>query len=455
MSTPFPTLDDGTRFHRLRQGVITLFAIFFAAALPACNATPADSERHATNSNLPKLISFIHFMSETSSTRGKDGATFQTIASTDADFAGSVKPDPNLCMSIIQIRVASPSNKPNITRFAGPFQTIGALLFHDGGLHIVHGPHYSVLFDDDGDGRSDRREVRSALNHKVPDTTIAPILLEAEKQRAILADRTKSNETRIAALWMLHILALQFDRSHITSASGLTPDLDPTPSYITALHNGPDPLRAEAAKVLRVAGRRAQPAIKGLIHRMKNDSNAQVRIEAALTLGHMKAIDAVAELFGALSDTDDAARLAKIMALRQIDQWELAPAFINSSDPRIREGSLLAVRTDRGGSALDAILFAAESSPYADIRRQAITALGLAAQPILFRETLDDRGRSMNPRQGGVGSMSLPNFAAIEKVVVGATKDEDEQVRQAATQVLKRIAIAKENTDQHWIGVIE
>lgn len=455
MRTQFPTLEDGTRFHRLRQGVITVLVVFFAAALPACSAPPAVSESPSTNSDFAKLISFMNFTSETSSTYGKADEIFQTITSTEDDFAGSIKPDPCLQMSIILIRFAAQTGKPRITRFAGPFQTIDALLFHEAELHVVHGPHYSVLFDDDGDGRSDRRDDRSLLNHKVPVVTIAPALLEAEKQRAILADRTKSNEERIAALWMLHVLTLQFDLSQSTSESGLTPDLDPTPSYITALHNGPDPLRAEAAKVLRVAGRRAQPAIKGLIHRMKNDSNSQVRIEAALTLGHMKAQDAVADLFGALADTDDAARLAKIMALRRIDQWELAPAFINSSDPRIREGALFAVRTDRGGSALDAILIAAQHSPYAEIRLQAIGMLEFAAHPILFREKLDDRGRSVNPRQGGVGRIASANFTAVEKVVGEATKDEDEQVRQTANQVFKRIAREKENTDQHWIGVIE
>jgi HEAT repeat protein len=178
-----------------------------------------------------------------------------------------------------------------------------------------------------------------------------------------LTDRTVSSTGRIHALWALCLLAERDDK------------LDPSPFVISALHNGPPELRAQAARAIGWRKQRDERTIKGLIHRARNDSDASVRLHAAAALGRIKATEAAAELFASLDEVDDQARDAKIHALRQINTWDIAIAYLNAAEPRVRQGTVMALAGARDVKAAELLRWAAEHSPYKDVRDAAARSL--------------------------------------------------------------------------------
>ncbi len=360
--------------------------------------------------------------------------------------------NPLLVHQVFRLTLATPQPKTNLTPFADGFEQITAMLWHEGALHLSHGPHYSVIQAAHGPAAGDRVEV-SHIDRK-RGRRPAPSIADAPTLMAILADRTKPNEARIDALWKLRAIPLELANPRQQSAQMLTPDLDPTKAFITALHNGPDALRAEAAKVLRVSPKDVRPAIKGLIHRAKNDTNAKVRMEAALTLGHHKASEAVAELFGSLDDPDDHARMAKILAIRRINEWELAPAFVNAAAMRTREGAMLALTDLHEPGVIDALIFTVRAGAYPEIRLRAVDLLERA----MHRTQIDDwdvfiHSSSSNPQTRDAIPFERPKWIPRTSVspqsqqilaALGeAANDDDESVRTAAKAALQRLAAAK------------
>ncbi len=350
----------------------------------------------------------------------------------------------------------------DVTIYADGFEEIEMLYWHDGLLHVMHGPNYSTVVGIPGQPASARRDDRSKIiSAKTCATSQGK--KEMESLQVMLADRTKSNDLRIEALWKLRDLTN--DRSANDSYSGSTrkpaatpAELDPTRSFITAMHNGPEPLRAEAARALRMRTVNTQPAIKGLIHRAKNDNSAKVRMEAALTLGYLKAKDAAGDLLGSLDDPDDVARIAKVLAIRMINDWELAPAFINAASERTREGALLALKDVQEAGAIAALDFAVRASPYAEIRLQAVMLLERAAYAVLVDDnaihgkvselsldTEPPRALPQAPPGGFVIPMwdaktcQSPHLPQIIEAVRVAANDEDASVRNAAAACLLKL----------------
>ena len=334
-----------------------------------------------------------------------------------------------------------------VRRFADGFESISAMLGHGGKVHVISGPTYQVLADDNGDGVADRRSIVSSIEPP-PIETIHHSMKDLSVLHALLVDRARSNQMRIEAMWIIRRLTIPTDAADQTASS--EKPTDPTPWFITALHNGPDELRAEAARVLRVAPEQSKPAIKGLIHRAKNDRNAKVRLEAAITLGHLRAIDGVAELFGSLDDADDAARFAKIMAIRAINEWDFAPAFINAADPRIREGAMLALLDIRNESAIDALAFALRSSPYVEMRLAAIKALERSRLQTVAIPTTD-RPATWTIQHFRV---SAESSLTCQEALRSAIHDDDEEVANLAAKMRDWIAHqAYENTERKALGV--
>lgn len=180
--------------------------------------------------------------------------------------------------------------------------------------------------------------------------------------RDALADKSISTTTRIQALWALCTIA----EGHMS--------FDPSELFITALHNGPTELRAQAARAIGWRRQGDERTVKGLIRRAASDSDASVRLHAAAALGRIKATQAAAELFASLDDLDDQARDAKIAALRQINSWAIAIAYLSAAEPRVREGTVMALAGASDANAAELLRWAAEQSPYADVRTAAAKA---------------------------------------------------------------------------------
>ena len=91
----------------------------------------------------------------------------------------------------------------------------------------------------------------------------------AQPLKEVLGDKTQPTPARIHALWALNAMSDRVD------------DFDPTADWLKALHNGPDDLRAQAARAIGTGRANGEGVVKGLIHRAKNDKDAFVRMHAA------------------------------------------------------------------------------------------------------------------------------------------------------------------------------
>jgi len=352
------------------------------------------------------------------------------------------------------------SDKANDTSdvmvYVDGFNEIELLYWHDDRLHIIHGPNYTTVISTPGEPAKAQRDDRSMV-FSSDDCRTKPSTAAKEDLQEILADRKQSNERRIEALWQLRDMTNEWQVNYHGTGWARNPQktptaFDPTKSFITALHNGPDALRAEAARALRMRSVDTQPAIKGLIHRAKNDTNAKVRMEAALTLGYLKAKDAAVELMGSLDDSDDTARIAKVLAIRMINEWELAPAFVNAASERTREGVLLALKDVQEAQAIAALEFAVQNSAYPKIRLQAVSLLVrtafqmslidhafFSAMSETTLQSLDPALRDFKIPMWLSGRSESPQILSIIEALRGAINDEDPSVRSAAAVSLQRI----------------
>ncbi len=251
-----------------------------------------------------------------------------------------------------------------------------------------------------------------------------------EALKTALADKTLPTSARIHALWALHGV--------VEHADGY----NPVPAFITALHNGPDELRAQAARALgtkRINASSTAAAVKGLIHRAKNDKDAYVRMQAAVALGRLGAKEATAELFASLEDTDRFAWFAKVQALRAINDWAVAPAFLNATDERTREGTVLALTGVYEDGAVMALAMAMGSNPRGDVRAKAVEALAEVtrkADPYMkgWWGTQPARGKPARAKKNDWDAT-----AAIVSAIRGALKDEEAAVRLAAIKAVQEI----------------
>jgi putative membrane-bound dehydrogenase-like protein len=249
----------------------------------------------------------------------------------------------------------------------------------------------------------------------------------------VLADKAQPTAARIHALWALHAM-VEIDK-----------DFNPVPQIVTALHNGPDELRAQAARALgtrRINASAVNAAVKGLIHRAKNDPDGYVRMQAAVALGRLGAKEAAAELFASLDDADRFAWFAKVQALRAINEWATAPAFLNASNERTREGTALALTGVYDDGAVAALDIALHSNPHPAIRAlaaQALAEVHRKADPYVkgWWGTQPARGKPARAKK-----YEWSGTATVLKALADALKDEDASVRLAAIKAMQEIGDA-------------
>ncbi|MEX2213117.1 MAG: HEAT repeat domain-containing protein, partial [Phycisphaeraceae bacterium] len=183
---------------------------------------------------------------------------------------------------------------------------------------------------------------------------------------ALLKEKEAPTFARIHAAWVLYHLGLSLD------------SYNPASDLLYALHNGPDDLRAQAARAIgtgKFTGENDR-VVKGLVHRAKNDTDASVRMHAAVALGRIGDVAAATELFLSLDDADTFARFAKVQALRAINTWDMAVAYANAAEERVREGTLLALTGVYDVGAIEALVAIVKSNPHEAIRAKAVAALG-------------------------------------------------------------------------------
>ena len=249
---------------------------------------------------------------------------------------------------------------------------------------------------------------------------------------ALLKDRTAPTHGRIHAAWVLYHLGITLN------------SYNPSADLVYALHNGPDDLRAQAARAIgtgRLTGD-SDRALKGLIHRAKNDTDASVRMHAAVALGRIGDPAATGELFLSLDDDDTFARFAKVQALRAINTWDLAPAYTNASEPRIREGAILAMTEVYDEGAVKALAFAIEVSPYPALRARAVQAISEVhrkSEPYTkgWWGTQPARGKPARPKK-----IEWSGTHLVLDTLADALKDDSPIVRLAAIRAQQAIGDA-------------
>ena len=90
-------------------------------------------------------------------------------------------------------------------------------------------------------------------------------------------------------------------------------------------------------------GERAVPiAVEPLVKRLK-DGDLAVRLQAVIALGRIGHAEAIPDLLPLLSETDAFLAFSARQALRRIGDWSAAAQGLDSPDPKVRAGTLLAM----------------------------------------------------------------------------------------------------------------
>ncbi len=124
----------------------------------------------------------------------------------------------------------------------------------------------------------------------------------------------------------------------------------PEASYplIDALKSPTRDVRAQAARAL---GERAVPiAVEPLVKRLK-DGEPSVRLQAVIALGRIGHAEAIPALLPLLAEKDLFLAYSARQALRRIDDWPAAGRGLDSPDPKVRAGTLLAMEQVYDGAA--------------------------------------------------------------------------------------------------------
>ena len=200
-----------------------------------------------------------------------------------------------------------------------------------------------------------------------------------EPVRKGLRDPKAALMARVHAIWTLNAL--------IESVPGF----DPTGDWIEALKDPEADVRAQAARALgerlassvpsvvtttEIARRSTSPQIRNpaavaqLVAAL-HDTDASVRLQAAVALGRIGDAAAAAPLFAALKDADQYARFAVVQALRAIGEWKTA----QSVGPSLFGGTVLAATNVYSPAAIAVLkeVLAKEAQP--EVQIQAIGAL--------------------------------------------------------------------------------
>lgn len=177
----------------------------------------------------------------------------------------------------------------------------------------------------------------------------------------ILDDKKSEARARIHAIWALNELGHKMDK------------LQPQKKWCEVLANDSDAdVRGQAARAIGQSKSKADvdPVIKAL-----SDPEPSVRMRVAIALGEINEGSAAEPLFTSLDETDEFARHTKIQALRAIGDWKLAPQYLKSDKEAIREATLLALTTQYNVDAVNALVDVAKNSSDAKFKAKAIAAL--------------------------------------------------------------------------------
>jgi putative membrane-bound dehydrogenase-like protein len=99
-------------------------------------------------------------------------------------------------------------------------------------------------------------------------------------------------------------------------------------------------VRAQAARAL---GERAVPiATKALVERLK-DGEPAVKLQAVIALGRIGASQAIPAILTLVADTDLFLAYAARRAVQRIGDWSITAGGLDSPDPKVRAGTLLAM----------------------------------------------------------------------------------------------------------------
>ena len=141
----------------------------------------------------------------------------------------------------------------------------------------------------------------------------------------------------------------------LDAIAGGTPEA--TYPLIDMLKSPTRDVRAQAARAL---GERAVPiAVEPLVKRLK-DGEPSVRLQAVIALGRIGHAEAIPALLPLLAETDAFLAYSARQALRRIDDWPAAARGLDSPDPKVRAGTLL---------AMEQVYDVAASEPAGGVRR--------------------------------------------------------------------------------------
>jgi putative membrane-bound dehydrogenase-like protein len=134
----------------------------------------------------------------------------------------------------------------------------------------------------------------------------------------------------------------------------------PEASYplIDALKDSSPDVRAQAGRAL---GERTVPIACEPLFKLLKDREPSVRLQAVIALGRIGLSDSIPALLPVLADGDAFIAYSARQALRRIDDWPRAAQGLDSPNPRIRAGTLLAleqVYDDAAVMALDRFVMA-------------------------------------------------------------------------------------------------
>ena len=160
----------------------------------------------------------------------------------------------------------------------------------------------------------------------------SPDGFDRQRQRRLAGGRNAALANSVTAPAKRHVVWV------VDAIAGGTPEA----SYplIDALQSISRDVRVQAARAL---GERAVPiAVEPLLKRL-NDCDLAVRLQAVIALGRIGSSEAIPDILPLLSESDAFVSFSARQALRRIDDWSVAARGLDSPDPKVRTGTLLAM----------------------------------------------------------------------------------------------------------------
>jgi len=234
-----------------------------------------------------------------------------------------------------------------------------------------------------------------------------------------------------------------FQRSAAVQGLAYSDEQRATAALHAALRDPVDTIRGHAALSLALRGDTA--AVSDLLSLLKSDNSSQVRMDAAMALGLIKARPAVNGLIAGLEDQDASVREFSAVALAVIHDPHAVPSLI----PLLQDEATnvrLAVAQSLGSFTDDPRVLEPLVSALRDQKtsRMAATSLARSRNPRLVPrmiELLKDPSPSVRERAAWV--LGFKHKRAVVKALRAALQDRDVGVRQAAANALDEVQSAR------------